>query len=162
MFAPTIIENVLYCCINPHNCVICENLQLKSVKELYSNTGVNSIIDLVNIVEDSYSLGMIFSKLSISLEEENTNVLPNLDKQEKLSNFAKGYIYNKYNLNGEKYTIDMLNNLSTRAKINFLLVLPYNMTTFKNVEILLKSDYKKYWEQVDIRFITDNKTLSIV
>ena len=135
-------------------------LQLKSVKELYSNTGVNSIIDLVNIVEDSYSLGMIFSKLSISLEEENKNVLSNLDKQEKLSNFAKGYIYNKYNLNGEKYTIDMLNNLSTRAKINFLLVLPYNMTTFKNVEILLKSDYKKYWEQVDIRFITDNKTLS--
>lgn len=136
------------------------NLQLKSVKKLYSNTGVNSIIDLVNIVEDSYSLGMIFSKLSISSEEENTNVLPNLDKQEKLSNFAKGYIYNKYNLNGKKYTIDMLKNLSTKSKVNFLLVLPYNMTTFKNVETVLKSDYKKYWEQVDIRFITDNKTLN--
>ena len=137
-----------------------QNLQLKKVKELYFNNGVNSIIDLVNIVEDSYSLGMIFAKLGVSLEEEITNVLPNLDKQEQISNFAKGYIYNKYNLDKGKYTIDMLKGLSTKAKINFLLVLPYNMITFKNVETVLGSNYKKYWAQVDIRFITDNEALN--
>ena len=135
-------------------------LQLNGIKELYSKNGVNSIVELVDIVEDSYSLGMIFSKLNPPLIEERDIILSNLDKNEKLCNFAKGYIYNKYNLDGNDYSINALKDLSIKSKINFLLMLPYNMITFKNVEILLKGNNKKYWEQVDIRFIDNDETLS--
>ena len=136
-----------------------KNLQLDKIKQLYFNQKLDSIIELVDIVEDSYSLGMVFSEFDISVEEENMIVLSNLDKKEKLINFAKGYIYKKYNLNGKEYKIDILKKMSTKSKINFLLVLPFNMTTFKNVEILLKHYYKKYWKKVDITFITDNEAL---
>lgn len=135
-------------------------LQLNGIKELYSKNGVNSIVELVDIVEDSYSLGMIFSKLNPPLIEERDIILSNLDKNEKLCNFAKGYIYNKYNLDGNDYSINTLKDLPMKSKINFLLMLPYNMITFKNAEILLESDSKKYWKQVDIRFIDNDEALS--
>ena len=135
-------------------------LQLNGIKEIYSKNGVNSIVELVKIVEDSYALGMIFSKLNPPLNEEEDIILSNLDKNEKLCNFAKGYIYNKYNLNGNYYSTDILKDLSIKSKVNFLLMLPYNLITFKNVEILLESNNKKYWEQVDIRFIDNDETLN--
>ena len=135
-------------------------LQLNGIKEIYSKNGVNSIVELVKIVEDSYALGMIFSKLNPPLNEEEDIILSNLDKNEKMCNFAKGYIYNKYNLNGNYYSTDILKDLSIKSKVNFLLMLPYNLITFKNVEILLESNNKKYWEQVDIRFIDNDETLN--
>jgi hypothetical protein len=135
-------------------------LQLKNISELYSENNLDSIIDLVNIVEDTYSLGMIFSKLNISLEDEMNIIFSNLDKNEKLINFAKGYIFNKYNLSEKNYDIDIIRELSEKSKINFLLTLPYNMVTFKHVEELLKEDYKKYWKRVDIRFIKDEDALN--
>lgn len=137
-----------------------QKLQFESIREIYSKNGVSSIVELAKIVEDSYLLGMIFSKLEPPLNEEKEIILSNLDKNGTLCNFAKGYIYNKYNLSNNEYSIELLKDLSIKSKLNFLLMLPYNMSTFKIVEILLKKDSNKYWKQTDIRFINDNETLN--
>ncbi len=137
-----------------------QELQLNSVNKIYLNDGISSIIKLSKIVEDPYLLGIIVSKLNISTHEEKNMILNNLDKKNYLIEFAKGYIYNKYNRSNANYDNNLISNLSVTAKTNFLLMLPYNLSTFKNVEQLLGSDYKKYWKEVDIRFIEDEKTLN--
>lgn len=137
-----------------------QEIQLKNIKEIYFKNGAHSIVELVNIVEDAYALGMIFSKLDLPQNEEKDIIFSNLDKDDKYCNFAKGYVYNKYNLTNSDYSIDMIKDLPIKSKVNFLLMLPYNMITFKNVEILLKKEYNKYWKQTDIRFINDNETLN--
>ena len=134
-------------------------LQLKSVSKLYLNEGTSSLIKLSKVVEDTYSLGMIVAKLNISKDDEINIILSNLDKSSYLIEFAKGYVYNKYNLSNAEYDDNLISNLSVVAKINFLLMMPYNLVTFKNVEQLLASDYKKYWKKVDIRFINDEEVL---
>lgn len=134
-------------------------LQLKSVSKLYLNEGTSSLIKLSKVVEDPYALGMIVAKLNISKDDEINIILSNLDKSSYLIEFAKGYVYNKYNLSNAEYDDNLISNLSVVAKINFLLMMPYNLVTFKNVEQLLASDYKKYWKKVDIRFINDEEVL---
>ena len=134
-------------------------LQLKSVNKLYLNEGTSSLIKLSKVVEDPYSLGMIVAKLNISKDDEINIILSNLDKSSYLIEFAKGYVYNKYNISNAEYDDNLISNLSVVAKINFLLMMPYNLVTFKNVEQLLGSDYKKYWKKVDIRFINDEEVL---
>lgn len=134
-------------------------LQLKSVNKLYLNEETSSLIKLSKVVEDPYSLGMIVAKLNISKDDEINIILSNLDKSSYLIEFAKGYVYNKYNLSNAEYDDNLISNLSVVAKINFLLMMPYNLVTFKNVEQLLASDYKKYWKKVDIRFINDEEVL---
>lgn len=134
-------------------------LQLKSVNKLYLNEGTSSLIKLSKVVEDPYALGMIVAKLNISKDDEINIILSNLDKSSYLIEFAKGYVYNKYNLSNAEYDDNLISNLSVVAKINFLLMMPYNLVTFKNVEQLLASDYKKYWKKVDIRFINDEEVL---
>ncbi len=134
-------------------------LQLKSVNKLYLNEGTSSLIKLSKVVEDPYSLGMIVAKLNISKDDEINIILSNLDKSSYLIEFAKGYVYNKYNVSNAEYDDNLISNLSVVAKINFLLMMPYNLVTFKNVEQLLASDYKKYWKKVDIRFINDEEVL---
>lgn len=134
-------------------------LQLKSVNKLYLNEGTSSLIKLSKVVEDPYSLGMIVAKLNISKDDEINIILSNLDKSSYLIEFAKGYVYNKYNVSNAEYDDNLISNLSVVAKINFLLMMPYNLVTFKNVEQLLGSDYKKYWKKVDIRFINDEEVL---
>lgn len=138
---------------------LCE-LQYSEVNKLYIENGINSIIELAKIVENSYSLGMIVSKLKISDADENKVILVNLDKRIQLIEFAKGYVYNKYNRNNAKININLIDNLSMKAKINFMLMMPYDLSTFKIVEKLLGNNYKKYWEQVDIRIINDESNLN--
>lgn len=133
--------------------------QFDSVKRLYFNEGVSSIEKLSKIVEDPYSLGIIVAKLGLSINEEKNIILNNLDKRNYMIDFSKGYVYSKYNCSNEKYNNNLISNLSVEAKTNFLLMLPYNLTTFKNVEKLLGSSYKKYWKKVDIRFVNDEETL---
>ena len=134
-------------------------LRFNSVRKVYIENGINSIIKLSKIVEDSYSLGIIVSKLNISNRDEESIILPNLDKSRQLIDFAKGYVYDKYNRSNIKYKDKLINNLSKKAKINFMLELPYNLSTFENVDRLLGNDWKKYWKQVDIRVINDNEIL---
>ena len=136
------------------------DMQLNSIKEVLSNKDLNSIMELVNIVEDAYSLGMVFSKLNITTKDEKNIIISNLNKEGKISDFTKGYVYNKYNLNGEEYNIENLQKLPLNSKVKFLLMLPYNMLTFKNVEILLGRNYKEYWKQVDIRYIDEDLPLN--
>ena len=133
--------------------------QFDSVKILYFHEGVSSIEKLSKIVEDPYSLGMIVAKLGLSINEEKNIILNNLDKRNYMIDFSKGYVYSKYNCSNEKYNNNLISNLSVEAKTNFLLMLPYNLITFKNVEKLLGSSYKKYWKKVDIRFVNDEETL---
>lgn len=137
-----------------------DEVRLKNINDIYVEKGIDSILELAEIVEDSFSLGMIFSKLNVLYEIESTFIYSNLDKNDQLSNFSKGYVYNKYNFNQNKYDIKVLKDMPLKSKVNFLLMLPYNMETFKNVEIILNNNYKEYWNQVDIRFITDEETLS--
>lgn len=133
--------------------------QFDSVKRLYFNEGVSSIEKLSKIVEDPYSLGIIVAKLGLSINEEKNIILNNLNKRNYMIDFSKGYVYSKYNCSNEKYNNNLISNLSVEAKTNFLLMLPYNLITFKNVEKLLGSSYKKYWKKVDIRFVNDEETL---
>lgn len=133
--------------------------QFNSVKRLYLKEGISSVEKLSKIVEDPYSLGMIVAKLSISIDEEKNIILNNLDKSNYLIDFAKGYVYSKYNCNNVKYDNNLIENLSVTAMTNFLLMLPYNLITFKTVEQLLGINYKKYWEKVDIRFLNDEESL---
>lgn len=135
-------------------------LQFNSVNKVYFEKGVSSIVELSKIVEDPYLLGMIVSKINISNDEEKDIILNNLDKSNYLVEFAKGYVYNKYNSCNIEYEDSLINNLSITAKMNFLLMLPYNLSTFKNVERLLGVHYKKYWERVDIKFINNEKSLN--
>lgn len=133
--------------------------QFDGVKRLYFHEGVSSIEKLSKIVEDPYSLGMIVAKLGLSINEEKNIILNNLDKRNYMIDFSKGYVYSKYNCSNEKYNNNLISNLSVEAKTNFLLMLPYNLITFKNVEKLLGNSYKKYWKKVDIRFVNDEETL---
>lgn len=134
-------------------------LQFNSLNKLYMNEDAVSLLKLSKIVEDPYSLGMIVAKLNISSDDEKNMILNNLDKKNYLIEFAKGYVYCKYNYNNVEYDCNLISNLPVVSKTNFLLMLPYNLITFKNVDKLLNSDYKKYWKKVDIRFINDEKTL---
>ena len=134
-------------------------LQFNSINKLYLNEGKSSLLKLSKIVEDSYSLGMIVSKLNFSKDDEKNIILNNLDKANYLIDFAKGYVYNKYNLNKKNYDDELICNLSLTSKLNFLLMLPQNLKTFKNVERLLENNYKKYWKKIDIRYIGDEETL---
>lgn len=133
--------------------------QFNSINKLYLNEGIPSLQKLSNIVEDPYSLGMIVAKLNISIGDEKSIVLNNLDKGSNLIEFAKGYIYTKYNCNNREFDSNLICNLSLDAKVNFLIMLPYSLITFKKVEELLKNDYKEYWKKVDIRSINDEDTL---
>ena len=135
------------------------NQRFNEVKRFCENNSVNSIIDLVNVVENSYELGFVFADMNLTLKDEKNLILLSLDKNEKLIDFAKGYVYKKYNLDCQKYEISLLLELSQKAKNNFLQMLPYTIQTFENVEKLLGNNYKKYWLQVDIRVITDSNAL---
>lgn len=102
---------------------------------------------------------MIVAKLNISSDDEKNIILNNLNKSNYLVDFAKGYVYNKYNRSNAEYDSNLVSSLPVAARINFLLMLPYNLITFKNAEQLLGSDYKEYWKKVDIRFINDEDAL---
>ncbi|HIQ90428.1 MAG TPA: putative DNA binding domain-containing protein [Candidatus Coprosoma intestinipullorum] len=135
-------------------------LQFDCILNIYKENGIKKIIELAKIVEDTFLLGIITSKIKISYEDEKNIVVSNLDKRKKLIEYAKGYVYNKYNLQKNKYDSEMINNLSNKSKLNFLLMLPYTILTFKNVERFLGKDYKKYWKQVDIRIINEEEALN--
>lgn len=133
--------------------------QISELKKFCEKEGINSIIDLANIVEDSYKLGFVFADINLTLEAEKSLILHYLDKNDSLVEFAKGYVYKKYNLDKQEYKIDWLLELSKKSKNNFLQMLPHTIQTFENVEKLLEKDYKEYWLKVDIRVITDNNAL---
>lgn len=135
------------------------DLQSNSINKLYFEKGVSSLVKLSKIVEDPYLLGMIVAELDISSNDEKNIILNNLDKSSYLIEFAKGYVYNKYNRSNVGYDANLISSLSTTARINFLLMLPFNLITFKNVEQLLEAEYKKYWKQVDIRIINEEDAL---
>jgi len=128
------------------------------LKKIYEKEGINSIINLANVVENSYKLGFILADIKLTLKEEKL-ILYCLDKNDNMVEFAKGYVYKKYNLDKQEYNIKWLLDISVKAKNNFLQMLPYTITTFENVEKLLKKEYKKYWLKVDIRLINDEITL---
>ncbi len=134
-------------------------LQLTKVKQLWLKKGNDSILELLSYAEDTFQVGKIFSNLNISIKDEKNLILFNLDKKEQLSNFSKGYIFNKYNLCNKEYDIYTLIELSKKSKINFLLMLPYNMDTFINVEKILINDSLLYWKEVNIRIIEDVEVL---
>lgn len=135
------------------------DLQSNSINKLYFEKGVSSLVKLSKIVEDPYLLGIIVAELDISSNDEKNIILNNLDKSSYLIEFAKGYVYNKYNRSNVGYDANLISSLSTTARINFLLMLPFNLITFKNVEQLLEAEYKKYWKQVDIRIINEEDAL---
>lgn len=135
------------------------DLQSNNINKLYSDKGLSSIIKLSKIVEDPYLLGVVVAELNIFSDEENNIILNSLDKKNYLIEFAKGFVYIKYNRNNAEYDNNLISGLSITARINFLLMLPYNLKTFKNVEQLLGINYKKYWKQVDIRLINDEDAL---
>ena len=135
-------------------------IRFNNINKLYEKNGIKPIIDLSKIVEDPFSLGMITSELKISNKDEKTEIISNLDKQKKLVTFAQGYVYNKYNRSKKIYHEHLINDLSPKAKIKFILMLPYNLSTFKMVDKHLGNKWKQYWKQVDIRFINDKESLN--
>ena len=135
-----------------------ERKRIKSIEELYNRNGINSIIELCDIVEDTFNLGMTIA--SIKLDSIHTNkILSNLDKSGKLLVFSKGFVYKKYNLNNEKYNDELVNGLTKKAKLNFLLMLPFERITFEEVQKVLKEKSLEYWKKVDIRSVENEEDL---
>lgn len=135
-----------------------EKKRIKSIKELYNRNGINTILKLCNIVEDTFNLGMTVG--SIKIKSMHTNkLLELLDKNGKLLDFSKGFVYKRYNLNNEKYNDKLLNELTKKAKLNFLLMLPFEQTTFELVDRELKEKSLKYWKEVDISSVQNEEDL---
>ena len=77
-------------------------------------------------------------------------------KNLKLVDYAKGYTYKTFKLNGFKWieTLNM-NNWSKHKKLNFLLVLPHDKKTFELVKSQMGPNQINYWKNVDIRIVND-------
>lgn len=133
-------------------------LQNDSIFMEYKENSITSIIELSKIVEDAYSLGMITANLDLSKIEEE-NIISNLEKDNNLLEFSKGYVYRKYNLDKTKFEAKIVDKLSVTGKVNFMLMLPYNIKTFEFVENTLKDKNNKYWKQVDIRYVENEDEL---
>lgn len=133
--------------------------QFDSVEMIYKTSKVESIVELSKIVDNSYNLGMIVAEITSLSDEDNNIILDCLDKEEKMISFSMGFVYKKYNLDNCDYNEESLNRLSIDAKKNFLLVMPFTISTFKMVEKQLGKRYKEYWLKVDIRFVKDEATL---
>lgn len=135
-----------------------EKKRINTIAELYNKNGIESIIDLCNIVEDTFSLGMVVANIKIDNIHIN-EILRNLDKNGKLLEFSKGFVYKKYNINHEIYNDKLLKDLTKRGRLQFLLNLPSNKSTFEEVEKVLKEKSIEYWKKVDIRAVENEEDL---
>lgn len=130
-------------------------IQLDLSKEILL-LGLEETINFAKSIEDSNLLGICLADLSISklLEEKIMDYLES--KNLKLVEFAKGYVFKAFHLNGFEWveTLD-LNNWTKHKKLNFLLVLPHNKKTFELVEELMGQDENEYWKDADIRIVDD-------
>ena len=136
-----------------------EKLQFEAINKLYEEQGLEKIIELNKIVEDSFLLGMNVARINSLKKEEVQIIFNNLNASGKVLEFSKGFVYKKYNIRKEKYDEELVNNLALSGKIEFLLMLPYNIMTFKYVREKLNKQEYKYWKKVDIRFIEDEEDL---
>jgi len=118
--------------------------------------GLEESINFAKNIEDSYLFGICNAELNLSkpLEEKIMNHLES--KNLKLIDYAKGYTYKAFKLNGFKWieTLNM-NNWSMHKKLNFLLVLPHDKKTFELVKSQMGTNEINYWKNVDIRIVND-------
>lgn len=118
--------------------------------------GIEKCINFAKNIEDSYLFGICNAELNLSksLEEKIMNHLES--KNLKLVDYAKGYTYKTFKLNGFKWieTLSM-NNWSMHKKLNFLLVLPHDKKTFELVKSQMGTNQVNYWKNVDIRIVND-------
>ena len=118
--------------------------------------GLEECINFAKNIEDSYLFGICNAELNLSksLEEKIMNHLES--KNLKLVDYAKGYTYKAFKLNGFEWieTLNM-NNWSMHKKLNFLLVLPHDKKTFELVKSQMGTNEINYWKNVDIRIVND-------
>lgn len=118
--------------------------------------GLEECINFAKNIEDSYLFGICNAELNLSksLEEKIMNHLES--KNLKLVDYARGYAYKAFKLNGFEWIETLnINNWSMRKKLNFLLVLPHDKKTFKLVKSQMGTNEINYWKNVDIRIVND-------
>ena len=116
--------------------------------------GLSEVVKFVKNVEEPYSAGICFSYIMINVEQEN-RILLYLDSENKnLLLFAKGFTYNKFNIEGNKW-LEKFNIIkwNIAKKVNLLVTLPSNMKTWELVSKYLKEEEKEYWKIVNIRIV---------
>lgn len=130
-------------------------IQLDLANKILS-LGLEECINFAKNIEDSYLFGICSAELNIpkSVEEKIMNYLET--KNLKLLDYAKGYSYKSFKLQGFEWveTLNM-NNWSMHKKLNFLLVLPHDKRTFELVKSQMGTNEINYWKNVDIRIVND-------
>lgn len=135
-------------------------IQIELVQELLT-LEFDKFINFVKSVEDSHMVGIctVEVKNNDKLEFEILNCLENRNKS--LVEFAKGYVYKKFTLNGYSW-IRKLNiySWSKTKKLNLLLVLPCTKKTFDLIGQVLNKNESDYWKKIDIRFVKETSELN--
>ncbi|MEG2235196.1 MAG: ATP-binding protein [Clostridia bacterium] len=132
------------------------DLRVNIIKEINS-INFESVIEFVNAIEDTYVAGICYAEILNKTKDEE-KVLSYLDsKKEKETSFAKGFVYKKHLI----YGYDWLNEFniekwSDSKKVNLLITLPSNQTTWDLVLKYLNDNQIIYWKIVDIRFVDEN------
>lgn len=119
------------------------------------------LLHFIKSVEDSYIVGICLAELNIADNLENKILDYLQSKNLKLLDFAKGYVYKKFNLKGNDWMERLdLREWKKEKKLNFLLELPCVMETFKIVESVMNKDADAYWKKIDIRFVKEVEELN--
>ncbi len=137
-------------------------IQIKLVQEILT-LGFDKFINFVKSVEDSYIIGICAAeeKVDDKLEFKILNCLENRNKS--LVEFAKGYVYKKFALNGYGWVENLdIYNWSKTKKLNLLLVLPCTKKTFDLIGKVLNKNESDYWKKIDIRFVKETDELNYV
>ncbi len=127
--------------------------RINILKTIYEH-GIDYVIKFVEEVEDPYAVGFCLGSIQIS-KADDKNIFSFLDSSnENFCLFAKGFTYKKYCELGD----DWLNGFdiekwNINKKINLLITLPKNDSTWEKACNYLgeKEDY--YWKKVDIHVI---------
>lgn len=134
--------------------------QLEFAKKIVSYD-FDIVIDFVLSIDDSRHFGAILLQIDRSnLFEEDILACLESTKQ-KLVEFAKGYVYKKFNQCGYDWVnILKIESWGSRKQLNFLIELPCDQKSFMFVEKVMGNKYLYYWRKVDIRYVEEVEELN--
>lgn len=131
----------------------------KAVKEIYSEGGLELLVQLDGVVESSYYLGVSVGQTDILKDEGYTDILRLLGKDMKPAGFAHGVIVGRFYPADWAWAdecIKICDDLGDPIiKGNFLSLLPLSLRTWELVDAGEKAAQKQYWTACSIYGLDD-------
>ncbi|MBU0712263.1 hypothetical protein KJ762_07935 [bacterium] len=141
-----------------------EEYRINALKTIFDKSDYKDIIKLVENVKFPWIVGIITGTTIVndSELEKEIHLCLNSDSQDKINYFARGYVNQKYSIDGINYvretsSISIINKWPNNMVLSFFFALPEKIEIWKELEKHNNDVMKVYWERCLARFYFSDK-----